>query len=258
MTDSQPASESPDAPEIYSWLSSFLDRQRADYEEQFAAPGSDDEHALHRSIDDLSRWAKATVTSAVVPHGLDELLNDFMPGDSIEMKVRVLMGLPVVRHRLEFDVADEVCGHLHDVHQRIEQVVLMTQYRVGYKLSMTARKYFERATRLFLAGYSAETVIMCGAVLEAALRARVPDEQLVEANIKPVFKNGDFSLAQRLRYVKNRHILTEDQGSQADDLVNWRNDAVHVQPDIGPRPVQALSRLAMLLPVLLPADEYSG
>lgn len=252
MTEEDANSAEP--PDIRSWLTAYIAVRRGEYEEQYSRAASEEQAALYTALDALENRAAELVTTGVLPVDLGEALSSFMPGDTIESKVKELLTYAIVHHRLEFDVAEDVCERLKDVDKRVQVVSILNIFLLlGYKPSETALKYFKRATTLFLAGYDTETIVMCGAVLEAALRTRFPDEMLRQAGMKPAFrKANDYSVNQRLKYEEEKPVLTAEQRKSVADLVNWRNDAVHVQPDVGPKPLDAVVALTIVLPILLP------
>lgn len=51
---------------------------------------------------------------------------------------------------------------------------------------------------------------------------------------------------------EQRQLLSSDHRDGFWEVVNWRNDAVHVQPDIGPKPELALLMTAAILGAILP------
>ncbi len=177
MSDSDSTND-PKPPHVSSWLLSFLSVRRGEYDDQYAAAGSDEEIALNEALNALERRAAQLVTSGVIPEEFAETLQSFMPGDSLATKIRELLSYRIVHHRLEFDIAEDVCERLAGVDRRVQNVTILTFVLLGYQPSPTVLKYFQRATTLFLAGYDPEAIIMCGAVLEAALRARFGDELL--------------------------------------------------------------------------------
>jgi hypothetical protein len=257
MTDRSEQPDDIDPPSVDTWMLSFLSVRRSEYEEQFIKEAPDDEAAVEHAIDRLERFAIALVTSGVVPADLQEMLGHFKPGDSMATKVRELLTYRIVHHRLEFDVAEDVSARLEGVDKRVSLATVLTIILLGYRPSDTAVKYFQRATTLYLAGYEAETIVMCGAVLEAALRARFSDDEIEAAGIQPIFKRtGDYSIAQRLKFEEGHPIFNEDQRRQVSNLLSWRNDAVHVQPDIGPKSENALISLAVLLPTIFPEEQF--
>lgn len=250
MIPSEDESGFAEPPDIESWLTAFLSVRRNEYEKQYEGAVDDD---LTRAIDEIAKWTSDVVTTGVAPPQLNEALSRFKPGDPLDVKLRELLKYSVVLHRLEFDVAEEVCRRLKDVNERTVMVAVLATFLLGYSPSATAQKYFSRAVKLFLAGYDSECVIMCGAVLEAALIARYPNESLLAHGLKPVFKKqGEFSVGQRVRYEHDiEPCLNDEQRKYVGELIDWRNDAVHVQPDLVEDPFDALMNLAHVLPILL-------
>jgi hypothetical protein len=252
MTDSDQSHIEP--PSISSWLQSYLSVKRAEYESQFDEGNPSDE--LTNALNALERHAAELVLTGVISQELSTQLEQFQPGDPARTKLKELLRYQIVHHRLELDVAEDAVARLADLDDRVNFVAILTILLLGYTPSQTAVKFLRRATTLYLAGYETESIIMCGAVLEAALRARFPDEQLTAAGIRPIFKRtGDYSLAQRLRFEEDHPIFSEDDRARIRDVVSWRNDSVHVQPDVSPSADQAFVHLVMLLPVLFPAPD---
>lgn len=190
-----------------------------------------------------------------MPPALVDALREFRPGDEARHTARDLLAGQLTRHQLEFDVAEDVCERLAAVDQRVSLVAFLATFLAGYRPSPTAIKYFRRATTLYLAGYDAEAVIMAGAVLDAALAERVPNGQLRAAGLRPTFpRTGDYSVSARLRFARERGLLPDAVHEHARPVLNWRNDAVHVQPDIAGQPAAALGHLALILPLLFPGE----
>jgi hypothetical protein len=240
-------------PDIGNWLDGMISVRRDEYERQFA--GVDETDSLIHAQDALRKHAAELVLTGVLPFEVQAQLEHFQPGDPVGLKIRELLLYSVIHHRLEFDIADDVVFRLTDLNSRIRLVSVLTAIVIGYMPSESAVKYFRRATSLYLAGYEAESVIMCGAVLEAALRARFPDDSLAAHGSKPRYsKSKDYSIGQRMRHEKENPIFTESQRAAAVQLVNWRNDAVHVQPDVTPSADRALMNLAVILPIIFPGE----
>lgn len=252
-------SDEPEPPDIASWLDAFIATRKYEYEQQFETQ-TDDENALMRVLDTFEQWAELLITRGEVPPQLAAALSEYMPGDSAATKVRALLAYQVVHHRLEFDIATTVADRLRGLDKRVMLTSLLTILLVDHSQSPIARKYFERATRLFLAGYGSETVIMSAAVLEAALTERFPDDLLAARYPKrPKYREAGYSITQRLEYEEMYEPLFDvEERVRAKRLRNWRNDAVHVQPDIVPAPTDALMVLAVLLPKIFPSDSARG
>ena len=59
-----------------------------------------------------------------------------------------------------------------------------------------------------------------------------------------------------MQYEESHSFLSEDQRKQFWEVINWRNDAVHVQPDIAPEPAVAFIKTASLLSAILPRPAF--
>lgn len=242
-------------PYVARWLRQELDAYRDEYEDGFALPPAGEEAltaAMSRVADDIL----AVAATGIVPVSLAADLDGFLPGESPEAKVKQLFQYRYVAERLEFAVASDVLGRLDDADQshRISASILAFFVLCEANPSITAVKYLERAVRLFLAGYGSEVLIMCGAVMEAALRDRVPNEELLRSGKKPNRRTNDFPLKDRMDWEKSNPFLTNEQRDSFWKVYNWRCDAVHNQPDMGPDPSDAILETAFLLAVLLPKD----
>src|SRR5437868_1485610 len=167
MSEADEDSDPIEPPDVGSWLHLFLEHRRAEYEEQYGTAPLDDA-ALEQALESLKSHALRVVSTGTVPTALRNSIGAFMPGDAAETKLRELLSYRIVHHRLEFDVAGDVCERLSGLSERILLVTVLQVLLLGHAASDTAVKYFERATTLYLAGYDTEAIIMCGAVLDAA------------------------------------------------------------------------------------------
>lgn len=243
-------------PDIYGSLSEAVDNCQADYEDRFAPPDGPHEVLLHGAIDAVESHALRLITTGDISAASDAELSPFMPGAALTEKLANLLEYNVVHHRIAFAVAHEVVSLLHGLSGRVRMLVLGYRFLHRAKPSVTAVKYFERAARLFLHGYGAEVHIMCGAVLEAAMRARFPDELLLAAGVKPKWRTGDYSIGQRMVLEEQEQVLTEPMRAEFWAIVNDRNIAVHTQPDLGPAPAVSLLMTAQLLGMILPRESF--
>lgn len=238
---------------VWSHLSASLAVYREEHEDTFAPPESEEEKSLHAAMDKLARHALGLITTGVIPKLAEDELADFMAGDAVAVKVRELLAYNYVQQALEFDVGEGVIDQLAHLPRRIQLAIVAFILLQQAQPSSTAIKYLERACYLFLAGYTTEVIVMCGAVLEAAAASRLPDDLLRDAGLKPAYKKtGVFSLGQRMSYEERHPLLDERHRELFWKVVNWRNDAVHVQPDMGPDPSEPLLTTALVLGVLLP------
>lgn len=239
--------------DLESHLWACISVKQSEHEEGYAEPTTDDEKALHVAMDALENYSLRLIATGAISDELSEPLSTFMPGSSIGDKVTSLLNYNLVRDRLHFAVAYDVVGRLKDLDKRITSATIGYMVLQRAKPSVTATKYYERAARLYLAGYDGEVVIMCGAVLEAAMAERLPDPELQRVGVKPKHqRTGVYSIGQRMKLEEQRKILSPDMRKQFWKIVNWRNDAVHVQPDIGPEPYKALILTAAVLGAILP------
>jgi hypothetical protein len=238
---------------IANHLWDCLDDYQRQHEEGYAEPETDEERKLHDAMKMLEDFALRLISTGTGVDALDPAFSDFMPGTNIAEKVTSLLDYNLVRDRLQFAVAQSVVDRLSGLERRIVEATIAFAFLLRANPSETAVKYFERASSLFLAGYDGEVIIMCGAVLEAAAAQRIPDEQLRDLRIKPKNrKTGTYSIGQRMTVEEQRQLLTTGQRESFWEIVNWRNDAAHVQPDIGPKPDLALIMTAAVLGSLLP------
>lgn len=240
-------------PPLWARLDTYVEGLQDEYEEQFVDPDDDRGQRLVRAMDDIEHQALKLLTTGAVPSEIAAKLEDFNPGESASEKVLELLKYDFVRDRIQFAVARDGARRLADIDQRILIMLLGFLLLLRSDPSQTAIKYFERAARLYLAGFESEVTILCGAVVEAALSARVPNDVLHAAGLKPQFKKeDDFSIKQRETFALAEELITDHDCQKMRELRDWRNYALHIQPDIGPKPEQPLLRAAQLLGVLLP------
>ena len=251
-----PSMDAPDRlpePQVWQRLLDSLDEYRDEHTQRLRAPENPEEESLHDAMKTLDDVAFQLLKAGVVPSALGDRLSTYQPGSPIENKILDLLQYDFVQHRVEFDVAGEVVAKLKGVGKRIPLSVIAVALLLRSSPSDTAVKYLHRTITLFLAGYDAEVVIMCGAVLEAAMTACVPDETLRAAGLKPAHRRtGVFSLTQRMEFEKGHPFLNDALRDEFWKAVNWRNDALHNQPDIGPSPGLAVLYAAHLLGAILP------
>lgn len=240
-------------PEIWSLLAGVLDSARAEHEQGFLPPSSDEETSTHNALDAIEDWVYGLVTTGQIPDGLEEALSGYQPGSPLEHKVRHLLAYNITHDRIEFEVGYDVCWRLRGLAQRVRVVAIAFIFLVQSDPSDTAIKYLRQASALYLAGYTSEVFVMCGALIEAAIASRVSDQALADEGRRPAYRHsGVYSLGQRMQYEEAKPFLTDELRKQVWQVVNWRNDSVHVQPDIGPDPGLAIITTANLLRAILP------
>jgi hypothetical protein len=239
--------------DLESYLWACISVKQSEHERGYAEPETSDEKTLHAAMDALETYSLGLIATGGVREELAEPLSAFMPGSSMADKITSLLRYNLVRDRLHFAVAYDVVGRLRKLDERIANATLGYMVLQRASPSVTAAKYYERAARLYLAGYDGEVVIMCGAVLEAAMAERIPDTALRQAGVQPKhLRTGVYAIGQRMRLEQQRNLLSPEMRKLFWEVVNWRNDAVHVQPDIGPEPQKALVFTAAVLGAILP------
>lgn len=251
MTDLGP--EDPSDTDVASHLYWSLLDYYHEQEALFPDVSASDEMQLRDAMNEINDHSLDLVTTGRFPQDLEDRLSSYQPGASLENKLLDLLGHDRVRERIEFDVAFEVVGRLDKVEHRVLVATVAFALLLRADPSETAVKYFRTAARLYLAGYEAEVSIMCGAVLEAAIAVRIPDETLNGARIRPR-NRGSYSIGQRMEYETQHSFLSDEQRKEFWRIVNWRNDAVHVQLDMGPTAGLPLLLTANLLGRILPRD----
>jgi len=241
------------APEVWAHLTASLDTYRREHKALFLKPQTDEETRLHRALDEIEKHALGLVTTGQIPHDLHGALEEFRPGTLLPDKIADLLSYNGSQHAIEFEVASAVCWKLEDLSKRIQLVIFAFLLLLRSDPSPTAIKYLRQATTLYLAGYTTEVFIMCGAVLEAAMEARFPDELLRHHGSKPAYRHtGVFSLGQRMAFEEHSPIFRDDERRQLRQLITWRNDAIHIQPDLAPRPAAAILNTAIVLGAIVP------
>jgi hypothetical protein len=149
---------------------------------------------------------------------------------------RIATLFPVTRQAVQLEIAFQAIG---DVLPKAEQrVFTLLELLAERELSSRAGRYLDRATRLFLWGFDPECVAFSGAVLEAALKERIPD------NAK-----------RRIQRAVELGLFTPEQAKLADELRSQRNNVLHEDPTITLTAEKAIRSLAGLLDVLYPVAE---
>jgi hypothetical protein len=251
--ESAPAFEEPDLP---GWLLSCLDQRRSERLEELEVGDEDPTDGVIPAATALSKYAYQMLLTGEIPAGVEEALATYLPGSSVEAKATDLLKRNVLFMHLEFDVVYDSVFRLTGVSQRLGSAVLAYHIVRLAAAPITATKYLERLVTLYLAGYPDEMIFVCGAVLEAALNGRFPDELLDQAGGKRKWF-GDthgYSFAARMKYAEKTFAFTVDQQKLIWEIVNHRNNFAHTQPDIGPPPHEALIKTALALSIIVPRE----
>jgi hypothetical protein len=112
-----------------------------------------------------------------------------------------------------------------------------------------AKSYLQRVADCYIRGLQVETVVMCGAVLEAALEDSTEDEE-IRAELG--WNKEHISPAKRIEYLKTRKILSSQQAKRAWGISEARNAAVHLRLESVPDSFETVSDLAVVLRSLEP------
>jgi hypothetical protein len=160
------------------------------------------------------------------------------------------------------DVMDHVSGRSDEERRKIFQLLLITA--PDEPISPIASWYLKRAARLLLYGLEVECVAMCRAVLEAALRYALDEDELDRVGVQrrvPSQSGGekDFDLAGLIYGAQVLHIFDARDTKRARLIKKYGNDVLHPKdPDRFDRisqeaePRQRLADLAVLLRRLFP------
>jgi hypothetical protein len=104
---------------------------------------------------------------------------------------------------------------------------------------------------------------MCATVIESALVSRISNAMLLANGVRPQDgRTSEFSIAQCMAFELKHPILSDAQRNLIWRVASWGNDAIRVQPDIGPEPDMPLLAAASLLGAILPEsvnlfDDYA-
>jgi hypothetical protein len=259
MSDEEPSHPPLD---VLPYLWGALDSYDSDLVSEYAPSENSEQKKIEEELN-----AFASRVSEVLydpdPEKLRFIMADIPAAEPFEHGQRRLLnilGYRYIQEEAEGAVARKVVDRLDGVRERIRKAFVATYLLYETAAPPTAVKYLRQVLDLFLAGYTTEVIVMCGAVLEAAMRDRIPDAELRYRGIKPAFKTAnDYSLGQRMKVEPDLGVFTEQERELFWKVVNGRNDAVHVQPDIGPEPVLTLWLTAALLGKIRPvSDEETG
>jgi hypothetical protein len=228
-----------------------LDKRLDEHENHYRDATDSDEEQLYRALAIASEYAYEMIQDGAIPMNLTSALEWYLPDETIERKLRTLMQYNYLHRRAEFELGKQVIGRLQDAEKRIQILALIFSVLRARSTSITAVNYLRQASQLYLAGYTAEVFIMCGATLEAALAEVIPDD-LVQKTIgeKPKFRaSGVYSVGQRMKAEKQlaSPIFADFERDQFWQVVNSRNDTVHVQLGLADEPEQMLLLVAYTL-----------
>jgi hypothetical protein len=140
---------------------------------------------------------------------------------------------------LEARLASDLDDELNRMRLR---ALKLLRYLVDVKTER-ARAYLMRVAACFMRGFKTETVVMCGAVIDAALQELLDDKE-VRASIhcgRNVF------LGHRIDFMGKSERWNEDTVNIAFKLAKERNNAIHTSPELVRGVDEVIEDLVLLL-----------
>jgi hypothetical protein len=141
---------------------------------------------------------------------------------------------------IQLELADDLDDELENMAERTLQLLAY----VTRVQSHRARAYLQRVADCYIRGLRTETVVMCGAVLDAALQEHLPKE-VIQAEGKQDTREP--SLGDRIHHLRRTRQVSRDVVDKAWRLAHARNAAVHTAPEI---PTDLLTYVGLLADVL--------
>jgi len=218
------------------WADEFRSAHGLDDKEPPEDMAADEWEAL-KSLDAIAKWLVDAT------HALDGSAGD--PRGLLEEMTR--LGIDVREHGF-FAQAMEVhlMGELEDeLHRLRHRSVDLVRHIVSVRTER-ARAFLSRLGACYLRGMQTESVIMCGAVLDAALQEAVQDEQVREL----VRCGKHVSLGNRVDFMRKSGRWSEDLAATAFGVADARNNAVHTAPELERDVDQVIRELATCLNAL--------
>lgn len=226
---------------------------------------------LHRKLDAIGGAVRKLLHTLSPDAGAMVAIRDFVdvseaedPLEAAAEVIRLVQDTPIVRDSIRialgFEAAEEL---LPRAESRISDLLTLVAAR---SVSPRAASFLDRATRLYLWGFDPECVIMCRAVLEAALTSRLAGDVDVD--------DAAPNLDNLLRIAGGRKVLAGFE--RADNRKGWRakkgsplwraerlkwagNEILHQRPEVaGSRATdikdarEAVRELAWVLSELFP------
>lgn len=227
---------------------------------------------LHRKLDAIGGAVRKLLHTLTPDADAVVAIRDFVdvseaedPLEAAAEVIRLVHETPIVRDSIRialgFEAAEEL---LPRAEGRISDLLTLVAAR---SVSTRAASFLDRATRLYLWGFDPECVIMCRAVLEAALASRLADD-LDADDAAPNLDNllriaGGRKILQGFERAKNRKGWRARKGSplwRAERLKWAGNEVLHQRPEVAASRStdikdarEAVSELAWVLSELFPA-----
>ncbi len=166
---------------------------------------------------------------------LDERLNILRDKLGLELEQDTFFA-----HLLEAHLAGDLEDELNRMRLRALKLV---RYLVDVK-SERARSYLARVGACFLRGLKAETVVMCGAVIDAALQESLDDKEVRASGIRC----GRYvSFGNRIEFMGQSGRWDKDTITIAFRLADERNKAIHTTPELARGVDKVMKDLVLLL-----------
>lgn len=225
---------------------------------------------IHRKLDAIGGAVRKLLHTLSPDADAVVAIRDFVdvseaedPLEAAAEVIRLVHETPIVRDSIRialgFEAAEEL---LPRAEGRISDLLTLVAAR---SVSKRAASFLDRATRLYLWGFDPECVIMCRAVLEAALTSRLEVEVDDAApNLDNLLRiAGGRKILHGFERAKNRKGWRATKGSplwRAERLKWAGNEVLHQQPEVAASRStdikdarEAVSELAWVLSELFPA-----
>lgn len=134
------------------------------------------------------------------------------------------------------EIEDDLANMRHRSFRLLQYLVEIDSERV--------RSYLVRVASCFLRGFKAETIVMSGAVLDAALQEALNDGDIRSSEVRC---GRHVSLGNRIEFLKWRGDWDEDTVQMAYKLANGRNKVIHTSLESLISVEEALTVLVSLL-----------
>ena len=166
---------------------------------------------------------------------LDERLNILRDGLGLDLEQDTFFA-----HLLEAHLAGDLDDELNRMRRRALKLV---RYLVDVK-SERVRSYLARVGACFLRGLKTETVVMCGAVIDAALQESLDDKDVR----KLVIRYGRYvSFGNRIEFMGKSGRWDKNTVTIAFRLADERNKAIHTAPELARGVDEVMEDLVLLL-----------
>ncbi|MEA3246748.1 MAG: hypothetical protein U9Q74_11390 [Gemmatimonadota bacterium] len=203
---------------VYDRLRSAWDALHDEYRTRWG-PGEENER--YREIAEAFRpGLRALEVAPELRRQIAALRSEFgtCEGDTDLGAALSLTEHPIVIEGIRLRLAFDAIASLPDVDARLDDILPMLDDR---RLSPRVEAYIWRAVWLFLWGWEPETVVMCGAAIEAAYRERFSDREM--ASIGATKDGPSYEPHQYERVAVDLGVLSRSQQVRARKIRTARN-----------------------------------